>query len=105
MTRVGPRAGLGLEDLGGGRPRLWVHVADVSHYVTPDSTLDRHAKKRATSVYLPGRVLPMLPPRLSDHLCSLRDDGDRYALSVGLDVEPDGRTTGRQLARAVPVHP
>lgn len=92
---------VGYEDLGGGRLRLWVHVADVSHYVTPDSTLDRHAKKRATSVYLPGRVLPMLPPRLSDHLCSLRDDGDRYALSVALDVEPDGRTTARQFHKAL----
>ncbi|MEK6976153.1 MAG: ribonuclease R family protein [Candidatus Thermoplasmatota archaeon] len=92
---------VGLEDLGAGRTRLWVHVADVSHYVTPDSTLDRHAKKRATSVYLPGRVLPMLPPRLSDHLCSLRDDGDRYALSVSLDVEPDGRSTARAFHKAI----
>lgn len=92
---------VGLEDLGAGRIRLWVHVADVSHYVTPDSALDRHAKKRATSVYLPGRVLPMLPPRLSDHLCSLRDDGDRYALSVALDVEADGRTTARAFHKAL----
>ncbi len=75
--------------------RLWVHVADVSAYVTQDSLLDRHAKKRATSVYLPGRVLPMLPHRLSDHLCSLRADGDRYALSVSLDLDPAGRIVGR----------
>lgn len=92
---------VGIEDLEGGKVRLWVHVADVSHYVTPDSALDRHAKKRATSVYLPGRVLPMLPPRLSDHLCSLRDDGDRYALSVSLDVAPDGTCTARAFHKSL----
>jgi len=92
---------VGIEDLAGGRLRLWVHVADVSHYVRPDTLLDRHARRRATSVYLPGRVLPMLPHRLSDHLCSLRDDGDRFALSVGLDVEADGRVAGRQFHASV----
>lgn len=92
---------VGIEELGNGAVRLWVHVADVSHYVTPDSALDRHAKKRATSVYLPGRVLPMLPPRLSDHLCSLRDDGDRYALSVSLDIAPDGTCTARAYHKAL----
>jgi exoribonuclease R len=92
---------VGIEDLGSGAVRLWVHVADVSHYVRPDTRLDRHAKRRATSVYLPGRVLPMLPPRLSDHLCSLRDDGDRFALSVSMDVAPDGRITTRAFHKAV----
>jgi ribonuclease R len=92
---------VGIEDLGAGTLRLWVHVADVSHYVRPDTRLDRHAKRRATSVYLPGRVLPMLPPRLSDHLCSLRDDGDRFALSVGLDVDPAGRIVARRFHKAI----
>jgi len=92
---------VGMEDLGGGRLRLWVHVADVSHYVRPDTRLDRHAKQRATSVYLPGRVLPMLPPRLSDHLCSLRDDGDRFALSVSLDVDPQGRIEATRFYKAI----
>ncbi|HUR62598.1 MAG TPA: RNB domain-containing ribonuclease [Candidatus Thermoplasmatota archaeon] len=81
---------VGIEPLPSGH-RLWVHVADVSHYVQLDSYLDRHARRRATSVYLPGRVLPMLPHRISDHLCSLRDDGDRYALSVSIDVSADGK--------------
>ncbi len=81
---------VGIEDLDGGT-RLWVHIADVSHYVTPGSRLDKHAKDRATSVYLPGRVLPMLPHRIADHLCSLRDDGDRFAMSVHMDVDADGR--------------
>jgi ribonuclease R len=92
---------VGVETLPGGGHRLWVHVADVSQYVTPDSYLDRHAKKRATSVYLPGRVLPMLPHRLSDHLCSLRDDGDRFALSVSIDVEPDGRQGNPRFYKAL----
>ena len=92
---------VGMEDLGAGRARLWVHVADVSHYVVQDTLLDRHAKRRATSVYLPGRVLPMLPHRVSDHLCSLRDDGDRFALSVGMDVEADGRISARQFHKAI----
>jgi ribonuclease R len=81
---------VGIETIPGGH-RLWVHVADVSHYVQLDSYLDRHARRRATSVYLPGRVLPMLPHRISDHLCSLRDDGDRYALSVSIEVDDAGR--------------
>lgn len=92
---------VGLEPLPDGGTRLWVHVADVSHYVTPDSLLDRHARKRATSVYLPGRVLPMLPHRLSDDLCSLRDDGDRYALSVGIEVDAAGRMGATQFHKAL----
>jgi exoribonuclease R len=92
---------VGVEEVPGGNQRLWVHVADVSHYVQPGTRLDRHAKQRATSVYLPGRVLPMLPPRLSDHLCSLRDDGDRFALSVALDVDADGRIVARQFHKAL----
>jgi exoribonuclease R len=91
---------VGIEELGDGGTRLWVHIADVSHYVTPDSTLDRHARRRATSVYLPGRVLPMLPKRISDHLCSLRSDGDRFALSVSMDVAPDGRIVAREFFRS-----
>ncbi len=88
---------VGVEDLGSGRRRLWVHIADVSHYVTPGSRLDKHAKDRATSVYLPGRVLPMLPHRIADHLCSLRDDGDRFALSVHMDIAADGRVEGKGM--------
>lgn len=92
---------IGLEEIPGeGAVRLWVHIADVSHYVTKDGTLDRHAKRRATSVYLPGRVLPMLPHRLSDHLCSLRADGERFALSIGLDIGVDGVVTARQFRKA-----
>ncbi len=92
---------VGIEALEGGATRLWVHIADVSHYVTPGSYLDKHAKDRATSVYLPGRVLPMLPHRIADHLCSLRDDGDRFALSAALTVDRDGKVTGATFHKAL----
>ncbi|MFO1535754.1 MAG: RNB domain-containing ribonuclease, partial [Thermoplasmatota archaeon] len=92
---------VGIEPLPDGGQRLWVHVADVSHYVALDTYLDRHARRRATSVYLPGRVLPMLPHRISDHLCSLRDDGDRYALSVSIDVDAEGRQGATKFHKAL----
>lgn len=65
---------------------LWVAIADVAHYVKPETSLDRYARERATSVYLPHCVLPMLPPRLADDLCSLRDDADRYAMVIEMKI-------------------
>ncbi len=56
----------------GGATRLWVHIADVSRFVAPGGALDREAARRGNSVYVPGTVTPMLPPRLSSDLCSLR---------------------------------
>lgn len=70
--------------------RLVVAIADVSHYVREGSALDAEAVRRGTSVYLPGRVLPMLPERLSNGLCSLRPDVDRLCLAVDLVIGPDG---------------
>lgn len=92
---------VGIETTSDGTTRLWIHIADVGHYVRIDGRLDRHAKTRATSVYLPGRVLPMLPARIADHLCSLRDDGDRYALSVALDVDRDGHVTDASFHKSL----
>ncbi|MGB1586168.1 MAG: RNB domain-containing ribonuclease [Thermoplasmatota archaeon] len=91
---------VGLE-VHGDTTRLWVHIADVSHYVRQGTHLDRHAKNRATSVYLPGKVLPMLPARIADHLCSLRDDGDRFAMSVAMDVDANGRITGTAFHKSL----
>jgi ribonuclease R len=77
-------------DLGGGRVLVGVHIADVSHYVRPGSALDRAARDRATSVYLPGRTLPMLPERLSNDLCSLRPNRPRLAFSVLMELDAEG---------------
>ena len=66
---------------------LWVAIADVASYVRIDTPLDRAARSRATSVYLPHTVLPMLPPRLADDLCSLRADVDRRAMVLELRLE------------------
>ena len=78
-----------MEPRAGGGWEVGIHIADVSHYVTPDSALDREALARGTSCYLPGGVWPMLPERLSSDLCSLVPGRDRLAISVlvTLDVE------------------
>lgn len=73
-----------------GRIRLSVHIADVSHYVAWDSAIDAEARLRATSVYLVDRVLPMLPERLSNGVCSLNPDEDRLAFTVELMLTKDG---------------
>lgn len=90
-----------LEDRGGGNWRLGVHIADVSHYVRPGSPLDQEAARRGTSVYLPGTVIPMLPPALSDHLCSLRPDVPRLTLSAWLTVSSEGEVSGVKLEETV----
>ena len=90
-----------LEDLGGGKLRLGVHIADVANYVTRDSTIDKEAVLRGTSVYLPGRVIPMLPPKLSDHLCSLRPDVPRLTLTCWMDMTADGAVHGATAEETV----
>ena len=70
---------------------LGVHIADVSHYVDWESAIDLEARRRSTSVYLADRVLPMLPERLCNDLCSLRPDGDRLAFTVDIELDAQGR--------------
>ena len=67
--------------------RVWVHIADVAAHVRPGSHVDREAFRRATSVYVPGLVEPMLPEALSNRACSLVPDQDRLAVTVELDLE------------------
>ncbi len=81
--------------------RIGVHIADVSHYVTEGSLLDDEARSRGTSVYFPGRVLPMLPERLSNGLCSLNPRVDRLALSAILDLDAQGRVVGSDFVKGV----
>ncbi len=81
--------------------RLGVHLADVSHYVPENSLLDLDARRRGTSVYLSDRVLPMLPPRLSNGLCSLNPYADRLALSVFLIIDAKGETLEGHIAKTV----
>ena len=74
--------------------RLGVHIADVSHYVAWDGHIDMEARRRATSVYLADRVLPMLPERLSNNLCSLVPGEDRLAMTVDMELDGRGRVRG-----------
>ena len=82
---------ISLERIEGRRWRLWVHIADVSHYVTPKSALDKEARERGNSTYLIDRVIPMLPEELSNELCSLKPGVDRLARSVEFVLSGNGR--------------
>jgi ribonuclease R len=73
-----------------GTIRVWVHIADVSAFVAQGGAVDREAARRSTSVYVPGRVEPMLPEALSNDACSLRPYADRLAVTVRMDVADDG---------------
>jgi ribonuclease R len=75
------------ERLAGGAVRVWVHIADVAAHVRPGSAVDREAARRATSVYVPGKVEPMLPEALSNAACSLVPHQDRLAVTVELDLD------------------
>ena len=81
--------------------RLWVHIADVSHYVKPGTALDVEARKRGNSTYLVDRVIPMLPEALSNELCSLKPDVDRLTKCVEFLVSNDGRVLNVKFYSAV----
>ena len=85
----------------GGLYHLGVHIADVSNYVQYNSALDREALKRGTSVYLADRVVPMLPERLSNGICSLNQGEDRLALSCLMDIDEKGNVVAHQIAETV----
>ena len=81
--------------------RLWVHIADVSHYVKPGTALDTEAAKRGNSTYLVDRVIPMLPEALSNELCSLKPKVDRLTKCVEFLITHDGRVTATKFYPAI----
>ncbi|MDF1614231.1 ribonuclease R [Desulfurivibrio dismutans] len=90
-----------VEPLDNGGFRLYVSIADVSHYVRPGSRLDSEAYARGTSVYFPGRVLPMLPERLSNNLCSLMPGVDRCTFTAVIDFDRQGRRRKAKFHRSL----
>jgi ribonuclease R len=80
---------------------IGIHIADVSHYIKPGGALDREALRRGNSVYLPDRVLPMLPERLSNGICSLRPNEDHLTKSVFVEFDRAGRMKSYRFAATV----
>ena len=92
---------ISLQKLDNGNYEIGVHIADVSYYIEPGSALDNEAFQRATSVYLPDRVLPMLPERISNELCSLRPNEDKLTFSAIFNMTPKGEAKSFWLGRTV----
>ena len=92
---------LSIEKVSNGSYRVGVHIADVSHYVPEGSALDKEAHKRATSVYLVDRVIPMLPSRLSEKVCSLNPGVDRMAFSVFFNITESGEVKKYEFHKTV----
>lgn len=91
---------ISLEKTDDGHWLLGVHIADVSHFVRPKSALDRVAKDRATSVYLPDQVIPMLPEVISNNLASLQPDKVRYAMTARIEFSPEGQRIGTEVYKS-----
>ena len=92
---------IGIRELPGGLTEIGVHIADVAHYVVPGTALDAEALARATSIYLPDQVIPMLPEKLSNHLCSLVPERDRLAFSVLMVFDAKGRRESVRVEKSV----
>jgi len=92
---------LSLRQLPNGNWEVGVHIADVSHYVTPGSVIDKEAYERATSVYLVDRTVPMLPERLCNNICSLRADEDKLTHSVVMELTPDAKVKKYKICHTV----
>ena len=92
---------ISIRNLDNGNYEIGVHIADVSHFVTPDSILDKAAYKRATSVYLPDRVNPMLPEKISNELCSLRPNEDKYTFSVIFQITNRAEIKHKWIGRTI----
>lgn len=92
---------ISIRNLDNGAYEIGVHIADVSHFVTPGSALDKIAYERATSVYLPDRVNPMLPERISNELCSLRPHEDKYTFSAIFQIDHKGEVRHKWIGRTI----
>ncbi|TJZ61371.1 ribonuclease R [Sphingobacterium olei] len=92
---------ISFQTLENGNYEIGVHIADVSHYVMPDSALDREAFERATSVYLVDRVIPMLPERLSNDLCSLRPNEDKLCFSAVFEIDEKANVLDQWFGRTI----
>ncbi len=92
---------LSIQALGPDRWEIGIHIADVTHYVNPGTALDEEASKRATSVYLVDRVVPMLPEVLSNNLCSLRPHEDRFTFSAVFDLDAEGNIHKEWYGRTI----
>ena len=79
------------------RHRIWIHIADADHYAPPGSVLFETARKRITSIYIPGRTFSMFPPIAGSQLMSLNANSDSYALSLGVEVKSDGSVSGSDI--------
>ena len=92
---------ISIRNLDNGNYEIGVHIADVSHFVKPDSILDKSAYERATSVYLPDRVNPMLPEKISNELCSLRPHEDKYTFSAIFQITNRGEIKHKWIGRTI----
>ena len=92
---------LSIKQLDNGHWQVGVHIADVSHYVTEGSIIDKEAVKRATSVYLVDRTIPMLPERLCNYICSLRPDEDKLAYSVIFNLDDEANVKDYRIVHTI----
>ncbi|NQW78515.1 MAG: ribonuclease R [Chitinophagaceae bacterium] len=89
------------QKLANGHLEIGVHIADVSHFVQPGTAVDKEAYERATSVYLPDRVYPMLPERISNELCSLRPNEDKLTFSACFEIDVEGKIIGTWFGKTI----
>lgn len=92
---------LSFRRLENGNTEVGVHIADVTHYVTPESIIDKEAESRATSIYLVDRTIPMLPERLSNLICSLRPDEEKLCFSVVFELDQQADVVRSRICRTV----
>ena len=92
---------LSFQVLDSGNYQIGIHIADVTHYVQEQTSIDEEAYNRGTSIYLVDRVIPMLPERLSNELCSLRPNEDKLCMSVVVEMDPNAKVVRHKICRTV----